>query len=446
MEIEFIPVGGYGEVGKNMGLLRVGDEAVILDMGLFIPKAVSFEEEGGHRERASTLELIKYGMIPDDRVIEKYKQEVKAIVLSHAHLDHIAATQYLAPHYPQAPVITTPFSMEVLKTTMSDDNIKIPNQLKPLNLNHPLKISKNIEIELINMPHSTPQSSVVAVHTPKGTVLYGNDFKLDESPTLGQKGNVKRLKQLGKGNVIAAIVDALYAPIHSKTPSEAIAKSLLKNVMLGSENNHNALIATTFGSHLARLKSMIEFSRKLDRKVVFLGRSMKKYIDAGQKIGIINFAGTEVLGYSNMVKRKVKKLSGKSLDKYTIICTGGQGESKAVLTKMVSGALEFKFQKEDSVIFSNKVIPTEPNITSRKKLEEKLEAKKVRIFKDVHSSGHMAREDIRDFIKMTNPSIVIPAQGDHKMFSAFSELAENMGYKKNKNVFTPKDGEKLKIS
>ena len=446
MEIEFIPIGGYGEVGKNMSFLRVGDEAVILDMGLYIPKVVSFEEDGGHKKYAHTNDLIKYGIVPDHRVIEKYKHMVKAIVPSHCHLDHCGAIPYLAPYY-NAPIISNPMTIEIIKTMLEDDRIKIPNQLKPLNNNSSIRVSKNIEIELIGITHSTLQTSIVAIHTPKGTVLYANDFKLDNNPVLGQKPNYKRLNQLGEENVIALIMDGLYSTSNTKTPPEIVAREMLKDVMLGTESSDNTIIATTFASHIARLKSIVDFSLKLGRRPIFLGRSLMKYIQASENLGLTNISNhAEIVGYGDMIKKRLNKLKKQKKEKYTIICTGGQGEPKAVLTKMINQTLPFKLEKEDSVIFSNKTIPAEVNIANRAKVEERLMQKKVRIFKDIHVSGHLAREDMRDFIKMVKPKVVIPCQGDNVMFKSFEELALDLGYKANKDVFSLKDGDKVDLS
>ena len=445
MEIEFIPVGGYGEVGKNMSLLRVGDEAVILDMGLYIPKVVSFDEEGGHKKYVSVNQLIDYGIIPDHRVIEKYKHMVKAIVPSHCHLDHALAVPYLASHY-KAPIISNPMTIEIIKTALRDDDIKIPNELKKLNNNSSIKISKNIEIELINITHSALQTAIVAVHTPKGTVLYANDFKLDSTPVLGQKPNYKRLKQIGNGNVLAVIVDSIYSKSATKTPSEKVARQMLKDVMLGTENSQNGIIATTFASHIERIKSIVDFSLKLNRKPIFLGRSMMKYIEASEKCGLTKLSShADIVGYGNMIKKRLKKFKSQKRDKYTIICTGGQGEPKAVLTKMLNQTLPFKFEKEDNVLFSNQTIPVDINIENRAKVEERLKQKKVRIFKDLHVSGHVSREDMRDFIKMTKPRAVIPCQGDSSMFKSFETLAEEMNYKPGKDCFNLRNGDKVML-
>src|SRR3989344_4070312 len=378
MDIELCTVGGYNEVGKNMTALRVGDEAVILDMGIFLPNIVSFEEEGGHRRDLTAEELIKREIIPNDNYINKWKNLVKGIVISHCHLDHSAASVYLAPRY-NAPIIGTPYTIEVIRNMLRDDELKIPNELKQLNSNSKIRVSKNIEIEFIHITHSTPQTVIVSVNTPKGSIVYTNDFKFDNSPTMGKKPNYERLKELGKEKVLAVIVDSLYSYHAKKTPSEKVAKEMLKEVMFGTENDENLIMATTFSSHIARLSTLLEFGKQLDREVLFFGRSMWKYINAAEKCGLIDFKSqSTIYAYKGQIQKKLKKIEKEGNRKdYLIVCTGGQGEPQSVLSKIAGGKFPFRFLKEDSVIFSNSVIPVDVNIKNRKEVEEKLMHKSV---------------------------------------------------------------------
>ncbi len=445
MVIEFCAVGGYNEVGRNMSALRVNGEAVILDMGFHMQKIVDFEERGGNKEDLSADELISIQTIPNDNAIKKWRKEVKAIACSHCHLDHIGAVPYLAPRY-NAPVFGTPYTIEVIKSTLKNDRIKIKNPLKPISPNSKYRISKNIELEFINMTHSTVQTAMIAVHTPEGIVLYANDFKFDNHPVLGKKPNYKRLRELGNENLIALVVDSIYSSSEKKTPSERVAREMLKDVLLGTENKDNIIIVTCFASHLARIKSIIEFGRKLNRKIVLLGRSLDKYIRAAEDINLVSFSKqAEIVGYSSKIKRKLNQIEKEGRSNYLLIITGGQGEKEAVLNKMVTGRIPFSFLPGDHVVFSNKVIPVEPNVDNRAELERKLRQKKVRIFTDIHVSGHCAREDLRDLITMVKPKFIIPAHGDVSKRKPLIELALELGYKK-KNTLLMNNGQIIKLS
>ena len=442
--INIYSIGGYEESGRNMTAIEVGDEAIIIDMGFYLPAIIDFEEGGGDKRTLNRDSLIKLGAVPNDNVIKHISKNVRAIVLGHAHLDHIGAVPILAPHY-NAPIIGTPYTIEVLKAMIADDKLTIKNKLTAINLNSKINISKNMSIELLNVTHSTLQTAMVAVHTKEGTVLYANDFKFDNHPVIGSKSNTKRLKELGLENVKALIVDSLYSNYDQKTPSEKVAREMLKDVMLGTENSENIIIATTFASHIARLTSLVDFGKALNRKILILGRSMQKYIHAAEKLKLANFAGTEMISYANKIKRRLNHIKKEERHKYLIICTGGQGEPSSVMNKMLTNKIPFEFLSGDHVIFSNKIIPVNPNLINRKNIEERLKKKDVRIFKDIHVSGHASREDIRDLIAIAKPQHIIPGHGNHELYNGLIELCTDMGYDIKKSVHVLHDGHKLEL-
>src|SRR3989344_9032829 len=208
--VEICTIGGYSEVGKNMTAIKSGDEVVSLDMGINVPKLINFEEEGNDRSTLDTRKLINIGAIPDDGFIKEWGSKVKGIICSHCHLDHVAAIPYLADKY-NCPIIGTPFTIEVIKTLLNEEGIKLRNKLIPLNAGATYKLTESIKVEFINVTHSTLQTVIIALHLKQGTILYTNDFKFDNSPVMGQKPDYKRLRQLGDENVLAVFVDSLYS-------------------------------------------------------------------------------------------------------------------------------------------------------------------------------------------------------------------------------------------
>ena len=248
--IDICTVGGYNEVGKNMTAVNVDGEVVIFDMGIHLESYIKYTEDEDIIN-VDPSELIKVGAVPDITKIEKWKDKVKAIIPTHAHLDHIGAVPYLGNNY-DAPILGTPFTIAVLKTILKDEKITIKNKIRTLAPNSVFQLSKNLKVEFINMTHSTPQTVMVALHTKYGIILYANDFKFDRFPTLGEKPNFKRLKELGKKGVLCLIVDSTYSRSCKKTPSESVAKEMLKDVLLGTGNKDKAVFVTTFSSHIAR--------------------------------------------------------------------------------------------------------------------------------------------------------------------------------------------------
>jgi ribonuclease J len=442
---EICTVGGFNEVGRNMTAINSNGETIICDIGFNVQKIVDYQEESAKDEVFTKDLLTRIAAIPNQNKIKSWIPNTKAILASHCHLDHIGGIPHLAPNY-KAPIVGTPFTTEVIKGQIKNDSIEVPNKIISVQPGNYFNASKNLKIEFIGIPHSTPHTALLAIHTKQGIVLYATDWKFDNNPVVGQKPDYKRLKELGNIGVRAMVIDSLYSKDNIKTPSESIARELLRDVLLGTDNSGTAIITSCFASHIARLKSIIEFGHKLNRKVVILGRSFMRYIDAAETAGLTKISKqAEILGYRTDVKRKLSEISKKGAEKYLIVCTGGQGEPNAILSRIIKGEFKFKFFSEDQVIFSNKLIPVEPNLTNRNVLETHLKELGVRIFKDVHVSGHCAKEDIREMIKLTNPENIIPCHGFDKLMRPACELAEEMGYKKNRDVHLMKNGEKILI-
>ncbi len=444
MPIEIFAVGGYSDVGKNMTAIKVDDEVVIFDMGLHLDNWIAYTQDEDIVE-VSSAHLIKAGAVPDiNSLPEDWKSKIKAIMPTHPHLDHIGAIPFLSNHF-HCPIVCTPYTAEVLRAIVKDEEIKLKNRIIAIAPNSTYKVSENISVEFVHITHSTPHSVIGLLKTKHGNIIYANDFKLDHSPTLGKPVNMERLKELGDKGILALIVESLYTHEHRKTPSESVAKEMLKDVLLNADLEGKAVVVTTFSSHLARLKSIVEFGKKMKRRVVFLGRSLAKYSWAGENVGIVDFKSVEVIKYKGHVQKKLKHIARKGKHKYLLVMTGHQGEPKSVLSRITNGELHFKFDPDDVVIFSSRVIPTETNIENRRRLEDKLHAQKVRIFTDVHVSGHAAREDLREFIKTLKPEHVIPAHGNKEMFKNMHELlTHEMGYKDDQ-VLIMHDGKKVRL-
>ena len=444
--IEITAVGGYSEVGKNCTAINIDGVVILCDLGLHLEnyiKYTDYEEED--IRKISGAALMKVSAVPDISIIENIKKKVKAIVLTHAHLDHIGAIPYLSNKF-DCDIFGTPFTRAVLKNILKDEGISLKNDVKTLNVNSSYRLTKNIKIEFINMTHSTPQTVMIAIHTKYGVIVYANDFKLDSYPVLGKKANFERLRELGKKGILALICDSLYACDSRKTPSENVAKEMLKDVLLGTDSKDKLIVVTTFASHLARLKSIIDIGLKLNRRIIFLGRSLAKYTQAGEDIRIIKFSDkVEIVKYGKAIKKRLKLIKGNKRSKYMLVVTGHQGEPKAVLSKIANNQMEFKLKPEDHVIFSCKTIPTKTNIEQRAFLEKRLREIGVRVFKDIHVSGHAGREDLRDLLNMLKPKHILPAHGDMEMMMGMEDLALEMKFNKN-NIHLMRNGSKIKIA
>lgn len=442
--IEIMPIGGYNEFGKNMTAVKIDDDVIIFDMGLHVENYINLDQDDC-KIGLSKSSLIKRNVIPDDTLISDWKKKVRAIIPSHAHLDHIGAIPYLAKSY-SAPIICTPYTGEVIKILAKDEGHKIKNRIISIGTNETYILSPELKIEFINMTHSIPQTVMVALHTKYGIVMYANDFKFDNYPVLGQKPNYKKLEKLKDKGVLSIIMDGTGAKEMQKTPSEKIVKEMFRDLFLHDSKKYRNIIVTTFSSHLARIKTIIEFAKKIGREPVLLGRSMSKYSKAGQNIALVDFEkDAQIIKYKSNVNRFLKKISKqKSQKKYLILCTGHQGEQEAILGRIAYGEIRYDLDERDCVIFSSRVIPSKTNEDQWGELQRQLKTLRVHIYNDVHVSGHASREDHRDLIDMVHPKHIIPAHGSREMVAGLKELALEMGYDK-KHVHLLSNGSLLKI-
>ncbi|MEK6872704.1 MAG: RNase J family beta-CASP ribonuclease [Nanoarchaeota archaeon] len=428
--MKIYPIGGFNEVGRNMTAVDLGEDVIIFDGGLYLPPIVELEES----EKAYTEHKLRsIGAIPDDTILDKLglRNKVRAIIPSHAHLDHIGALPFIAHRY-KADIISTPFTIEVLKTLLRDEKIFLKNRLKTVQPNSFCYIqgkNKKYKVDFINITHSTPQTSLLALHTNQGVVLYSNDFKLDNFPVIGQKPNYEKIKEISHQGVKVLICDSLYAGDDRKTASEKVARTMLEDVLLMTKNKGNGLVVTTFSSHIARLKSITDFGKVLNRKIVFLGRSLNKYVSASIKANICPFKKDIItVSFRRHLESILKKID-RARGNYMIVCTGHQGEPGSILDRLSRDKLPFKFNNQDHVVFSSSIIPTKINIENRERLDNRLKKKGIRIFNNVHCSGHAGREDLRDFINLVKPEHIIPAHGGHDKTKPLIELATEIGYK-----------------
>jgi ribonuclease J len=441
MSVEVIAIGGYEEVGKNMSAVKIGDDVVIFDMGIHLDRIHIHEDTD--IARMHSLDLIERGVIPDDTLMKEVDGKVRAIVFTHGHLDHIGAVAKLAHRY-EAPIIATPYTLALIERTIQQEKkFTVNNPLQVLNAGEKCQISPDITLEFVGTTHSIPQTVTAALHTSEGIIVYANDFKFDNHQVLSPPPDYKRFRELGRKGVLALIVDTTNAGVkeESKTHSEKIARILLKDVMEKPLRQKQGMIVTTFSSHIERIQAICKIANQSKRKILLLGRSMERFCSMAEKLGILDLPkSASVYGSPKAVNRALAR-ADEHRDKYLLVTTGHQGEPDALLPRIANGKTQFTVKPGDNVIFSSSVIPNPMNMANRNLLERRLKSSGARIFTNIHVSGHAGPEDQRDFLRMLNPTHIIPSHGNLEMLAAYTELAEEEGYKLGRDIHILRNGQ-----
>ncbi|MDZ7701710.1 MAG: RNase J family beta-CASP ribonuclease [Halobacteriales archaeon] len=446
MEIEIATIGGYEEVGRQMTAVRAGDEIVIFDMGLNLSKVLIHDDV--ETERMHSLDLIDMGAIPDDRVMSQLEGDVKAIVPTHGHLDHIGAISKLAHRY-DAPVIATPFTIELTKQQIqSESKFNVENDLIKMDAGESTSLSDRLELEFVNVTHSVIDAINPVLHTPEGAIVYGLDKRVDHTPVVGDPIDMDRFRELGRegDGVLCYIEDCTNANKKGRTPSESVARAHLKDVIYSLEDYDGGIVATTFSSHIARVTSLVEFARDIGRQPVLLGRSMEKYSGTAERLDFVEFPGDlGMYGHRKSVDRTFQRIMKEGKENYLPVVTGHQGEPRAMLTRMGRGETPYELDDGDKVIFSARVIPEPTNEGQRYQSEQLLKMQGARIYDDVHVSGHLNQEGHYEMLKAIQPQHVIPSHQDLAGQSGYVSLASNEGYKLGRDLLVTHNGNRIQL-
>ena len=403
-ELIFCPLGGSGEIGGNMNLYAYGDdkdkEWIIVDTG------VSFADDS-----VPGIDLI----YPDPGFIIDKKNDLKGIVLTHAHEDHIGAISHIWPDL-KCNIYATPFTSVLIKEKFKEKKIDIVPFLKIVQLNGKIKLG-SFEIEFVTLTHSILEPNGLSIKTPAGTLLHTGDWKVDPNPLIGDKINEKKLREIGENKVLAMICDSTNIFYPGRAGSESdVRQSLLKIMSLKSKR----IIITSFASNVARMESVFYCAEKIGREVSLVGRSMHRIFKAARQCGYLNNVKDP------LDPRDAKKISR---NKVVYLCTGSQGEPLGAMKRIIKDIHPDVFiEKGDTVIFSSKIIPG--NEKKLYALHNDIVKKEVELITEetdfVHVSGHPNREDLKDMYNWVKPESIIPVHGEHRHMNEHIKFAKEM--------------------
>lgn len=413
-------LGGLGEVGKNMYVVRHNDEIIIVDAGVMFP-----EDE---------LLGIDY-VIPDYTYLIENESKIKYLLITHGHEDHIGGIPFLLNQV-KIPKIYAPVqAKELIEKKLEERNIKYKN-LYTYNEDTRLK-TKYFNIEFFRTTHSIPDSHGISINTPNGTVVMTGDFKFDFTP-IGPMANLHKMAEIGKKGVKLLLSDSTNALSSGISVSESVVDENLGEIF--KNNKESRIILATFASNIYRLKHIIETCKENKRKVALFGRSMDTSIDIAIKCGYIKDKSIII------TPEEANKLEP---NKVCLLCTGSQGEPLAALSRIASGThRQIKLIPGDIVIFSSSPIPG--NSMSVSKTINKLYLKGVKVYThgvdlDIHSSGHANQEELKLMLRLFMPEYFAPYHGEYRMLKTHADLAVECGIPKS-NTFVLQNGQILNLN
>ena len=403
-ELLFCPLGGSGEIGMNMNLFSYGkpeaQKWIIVDIG------VTFADDS-----IPGIDLI----YPDPGFIIDKKKDLLGIVLTHAHEDHIGAIAHIWPKL-KCKMYATPFTATLIKEKFKEKKIDIGKNLKIVDLNGNIKLGP-FKIEFITLTHSILEPNGLLIETPAGIVLHTGDWKVDPNPLIGNKIDQTKLKEIGNKGVLAMICDSTNVFSHGRAGSEADVRTNLLKLM---SNLKKRIIVTSFASNVARMETIFYCAEKTKRQISLVGRSMHRIYKAAKQCGYLKNV------ISPIDAREAKKISR---EKIVYLCTGSQGEPMGAMMRIINYTHPDVFiEKEDTVIFSSKIIPG--NEKKLYKLHNQLVKNQIDVISEetdfVHVSGHPNREDLRDMYDWVKPKSVIPVHGEHRHMAEHISFAKEM--------------------
>jgi ribonuclease J len=396
-----IPLGGMGEIGKNMYVFQYKNEIVVVDAGLKFPE----DEMLG----------IDY-VIPNITYLLENRQKVKAIVLTHGHEDHIGALPYVLRQL-NVPVYGTRLTLGLLKVKL--DEFGVQASLNEVRAGDTIDLG-NFKVGLFHVNHSIPDSVGIAIRTPVGTVLHTGDFKLDQTPVDGRVTDYYALTHYGQEGVLALLSDSTNAHRAGYTKSERDVGKTFDDIFNRAAGR---IIVASFASNIHRLQQVFDTAVRYNRKVAVVGRSMINNVNTASELGYLT--------YPEACYVSLDEINRLSAERVVIISTGSQGEPLSGLTRMAAGSHpRISIMPGDTVIFSSTPVPGNEKLVS-KVIDGISKAGANVIYQglaDVHVSGHASREELKLIINMVRPKFMIPFHGEYRHQAAFTQLAQQMGY------------------
>ncbi len=420
-KLRVIPLGGLGEIGKNMMALEYGNDIVVIDAGLMFPS-----------EDMPGIDLL----IPDISYLLARQNKIRGIVITHGHEDHIGALPYVLSRI-SPPIYATKFTRELILVELRQRGVKTDAKLNLVSPGSRITLG-NFTIEFFSVCHSIPDCVGLIIHTPLGIVVHSGDFKIDYTPVICEATNFKQLASLGEKGVLLLLSDSTYAELPGYTPSESVVSETLDRIVSGAKGR---VIITTFASLVSRVQQVFDIAAKHGRRVFIIGRSMREIVNMALKTGYL----TAPPG----ITCRLDELKTLPHNRVIVLSTGSQGELTSALVRMANRDPSSRVQivRGDTVVISATPIPGNETLVS--KTTDSLFRQGANVIYDklakVHVHGHGSQEELKLLISLVKPKFFVPVHGEYRHLSLHADLAQSMGIPED-NTFILENGDVLELT
>ena len=419
-KLKIIPLGGIQEIGKNITVFEYGDDIVLVDCGLAFPE-----------DDMLGIDLV----IPDFTYLEKNKEKIRGLIITHGHEDHIGAIPYLLNKI-NVPIYATKLTAGLISHKLEEHKLLKSTKLKIVNQGQTIVLGK-IRVEFIRSCHSIPDAVALAIHTPVGTVVHTGDFKIDYTPIDDEKMDFGRLAELGNKGVLALMSDSTNSERKGYTMSESSVGEVLDKLFF---NCTKRIVVATFASNVHRVQQIVNSAVANNRKIAVCGRSMINMIDTAMELGYINVPDNVFIDI-DMIKNYTD-------DQLVIITTGSQGETMSALTRMAAGEhKKVTITPNDLVIISANPIPGNEKYVA-KVIDDLMKIGAEVVYSSleaIHVSGHACQEEQKLMLSLIRPKYFIPVHGEYRQLIAHSDTAKKVGIPPE-NIFLMTNGRVLELN
>jgi len=418
--LRIIPLGGVGEIGKNMLALECGDDVIVIDAGLMFPD-----------EEMLGIDLV----IPDITYLRQHKARVRGFVMTHAHEDHIGALPYVLRDLLDVPIYGTKLSLGLIRTKLREHKLAERATFREIAPGEPFRVGA-LECDSYYVCHSIPDAVGLTIDTPYGTVVHSGDWKFDHTPVDGRQTDFARLAEIAANGVLLLMSDSTRAEVPGYTQSERHVGELFDAIMARAPGR---VITTTFASNISRIKQIVEIAAAWGRRTAIVGRSMENYTKTARELGYLEYPEGSIVHPNEITKLKDQEIC--------IITTGSQGEPTSALSRMALGDHRHVAVKDgDTVVMSATPIPGNEELVSRT-IDNLFKLGAEVIYDPAtrpHVSGHASQEELKLLLNILRPEYFLPIHGEYRMLVRHARLAMDVGVAPDK-CFVLTNGDVLEI-